>query len=192
MLVTNIRVMDRWTTTHEALQQAALTLFQERGFDATSTAEVAKRAGVSEMTLFRHFPTKAALLLHDPFDATLAEAVRSRPAEEPAMQALTEAVRISWRQLPATAEAHLRLRLRILAAARNIDSAIAANNQKTIAALTEALIDRGVTAAKVAATALMSGLTVALLEWSQTEQGTLDDALTTALNTLGGKDHVTY
>ncbi|HNP15627.1 MAG TPA: helix-turn-helix domain-containing protein, partial [Terrimesophilobacter sp.] len=59
--------MSRWDRTHDALLQAALELFEEHGFDATGTVQIARRAGVSEMTLFRHFPSKEALLLADPF-----------------------------------------------------------------------------------------------------------------------------
>jgi AcrR family transcriptional regulator len=41
---------------------AALTCFAERGFDRTTTAQVARAAGVGSGTLFHYFPTKAQLL----------------------------------------------------------------------------------------------------------------------------------
>ena len=44
------------------LQQAAVELFCERGYDQTTTAEIAARAGVSERTFFRHFPDKREVL----------------------------------------------------------------------------------------------------------------------------------
>jgi AcrR family transcriptional regulator len=47
------------------LQAAALTLFQEKGFDQTTTADIADRAGVTERTLFRHFPDKKEVLFDD-------------------------------------------------------------------------------------------------------------------------------
>ena len=47
----------------ERIEQAALALFAERGFDGATTSEIAKRAGVAEGTIFRHFKTKKALLL---------------------------------------------------------------------------------------------------------------------------------
>ncbi|MEW5855394.1 MAG: helix-turn-helix domain-containing protein [Myxococcota bacterium] len=50
-------------TRRQRIEEAALELFAERGFAATSTSEIAKRAGVAEGTIFRHFPTKKALLL---------------------------------------------------------------------------------------------------------------------------------
>jgi AcrR family transcriptional regulator len=44
------------------LQEAALALFAERGFDQTTTAEIAARAGLTERTFFRHFTDKREVL----------------------------------------------------------------------------------------------------------------------------------
>lgn len=44
------------------LQQVALQLFGERGYDQTTAAEIAARAGVTERTFFRHFPDKREVL----------------------------------------------------------------------------------------------------------------------------------
>lgn len=44
------------------LQRAALELFRERGYDHTTAAEIAARAGVAERTFFRHFPDKREVL----------------------------------------------------------------------------------------------------------------------------------
>jgi AcrR family transcriptional regulator len=44
------------------LQGAALELFGERGYDRTTAAEIAARAGVTERTFFRHFPDKREVL----------------------------------------------------------------------------------------------------------------------------------
>ncbi len=44
------------------LQQAALELFRERGYDRTTAAEIAARAGVTERTFFRHFADKREVL----------------------------------------------------------------------------------------------------------------------------------
>lgn len=180
--------MDRWARTHEALRQAALELFTERGYDATGTAQIAQRAGVSEMTLFRHFPSKEALLLDDPFDPPMAEAVRVRPAPEPPMRALAEGIRQTWAEIDAESIAALRLRLRMVVAASSLRGAVERNSEVTITALIGALADRGVapSAARVAATAVISGLSVALLDWAQSEHADLSDALDRALDVLGG------
>lgn len=44
------------------LQQAALELFSERGYDQTTASEIAARAGVTERTFFRHFADKREVL----------------------------------------------------------------------------------------------------------------------------------
>ncbi len=44
------------------LQRAALELFTEHGYDRTTSAEIAARAGVTERTFFRHFPDKREVL----------------------------------------------------------------------------------------------------------------------------------
>ena len=44
------------------LKQAAVTLFYEQGWIATSIAEICRLAKVSRVTFYKHFPTKEALL----------------------------------------------------------------------------------------------------------------------------------
>jgi AcrR family transcriptional regulator len=51
--------------TREALRRAGLSRFARRGYDATTVAEIAADAGVTERTFYRHFPSKEALLFHD-------------------------------------------------------------------------------------------------------------------------------
>jgi len=65
------------------LQLAALELFRERGYEATTTAEIAARAGVTERTFFRHFPDKREVLFdgEDEFRAALNDAVLAAPQE---------------------------------------------------------------------------------------------------------------
>lgn len=46
----------------QRLQQAALELYAERGYDATTTADIAERAGVNDRTFFRHFADKREVL----------------------------------------------------------------------------------------------------------------------------------
>ena len=46
---------------HASLIAAAASLFARKGFNGTTTKEIAKAAGVSEALVFKHFPTKRAL-----------------------------------------------------------------------------------------------------------------------------------
>ena len=68
--------------TRQAIADAALTLFGERGFDAVPVAAVARAAGVSEATVFNYFPTKESLVFSglEEFETALVEAIGGRPA----------------------------------------------------------------------------------------------------------------
>jgi len=50
------------TEKEKAIMEAASVLIGERGIDGATTAEIAKRAGVTERTLFRYFPSKNDLV----------------------------------------------------------------------------------------------------------------------------------
>jgi AcrR family transcriptional regulator len=56
------RVDRRRTDTRRRIQQAALELFGERGYDATSLREIAERLGVTKAALYFHFRTKEQIL----------------------------------------------------------------------------------------------------------------------------------
>ncbi|MFI5911478.1 TetR/AcrR family transcriptional regulator [Dactylosporangium sp. NPDC051541] len=66
--------------TRARIADAAASLFAERGFDAVTVAEVARAAGVSSVTVFKHFPRKEDLYLDRTADAVefLHAAVRDR------------------------------------------------------------------------------------------------------------------
>lgn len=72
--------MGRWEPDAKGrMVAAALDLFAERGFEATTAADIADRAGVTERTFFRHFADKrevlfdgSATLEHTTYDAILA------------------------------------------------------------------------------------------------------------------------
>jgi AcrR family transcriptional regulator len=67
---------------HRRLQQAALELFSERGYDQTTAAEIAARAGVTERTYFRHFPDKRDILFGEEqrLQSLLTETIEGAPA----------------------------------------------------------------------------------------------------------------
>ena len=54
---------DSLTEKQKKILVAATEMFAEKGFAATSTNEIAKKAGVAEGTIFRHYKTKKDLLL---------------------------------------------------------------------------------------------------------------------------------
>src|ERR1700744_6762473 len=84
----------RRRSTHEALRQAALKSFARQGFVNVTVTELAREAGVTERTFFRHFPTKEAVLFQD-YESQLewlAEALSRRPSSESLFDAVLASV----------------------------------------------------------------------------------------------------
>lgn len=67
--------------TRLAIQQHALRLFREHGYNQTTVEQIAEAAEVSPSTFFRYFPTKEDVVLFDPLDPILVESFRRQPAE---------------------------------------------------------------------------------------------------------------
>ena len=63
------------------LRRTALELFHERGYDRTTAAGIAARAGVTERTFFRHFPDKREVLFDG--EAMLRAALTASIADAP-------------------------------------------------------------------------------------------------------------
>jgi AcrR family transcriptional regulator len=77
------------------LQRSALDLFSERGYDRTTAAEIAARAGVTERTFFRYFPDKREVLFQGEavLRAALLAAIADAPQELGSLDALFLAFR---------------------------------------------------------------------------------------------------
>jgi AcrR family transcriptional regulator len=105
--------------TRQAILEAAFRLFEERGFETVTVAEVAQAADVSEGTVFNYFPTKEDLFYGqmEDFEATLLEAVRDRPAGQPVSKAFARALLERSSRLASEDRAEL-----IAKAARTIDA----------------------------------------------------------------------
>lgn len=180
--------MTKRERTRAALLRAAFELFAERGYDATTTKAIADRAGVTEMTLFRHFPGKASLVVDDPYDPLIADAVRARPADERAIVAAARAVLDAWSAVEPPAVEAVRERLRLVAETPSLLPALAAGSRETEQAIGQALVDRGDDRATsgIVAASVVAGLNAALLQWSRESDGDLGEAIATAVHALAG------
>lgn len=78
--------------TRQSIADAAMRLFLQRGFDAVTVAEIAEAADVAVSTLFKHFPTKEALVFSrdDAIASGLVRAVTDRPAGTPVLHAIRD------------------------------------------------------------------------------------------------------
>jgi AcrR family transcriptional regulator len=100
--------------TFASIQQHALRLFREQGYAQTTIEQIAAEAEVSASTVFRYFPTKEALVLHDMYDPLLIAAFEAQPPEVRPIQALRRAVRTVFADLPADEAALQRERMALV------------------------------------------------------------------------------
>lgn len=182
--------MGRWEPNARGrLEQAALELYVERGYEQTTVAEITARAGLTERTFFRHFADKREVLFAG--SNALAElcvsAVASAPdAAEPidaVMAALDAAARVFQergdlvRQRQRVIDANAELRERELIKLASLSAALA-----------DALGQRGVDelAARLTAEAGMAVLKVAFERWIEGAGGRpLAQLLGECLDVLG-------
>lgn len=76
-------------------QDAALDLFESRGFDGTTMEDVARASGVGPATLYRNFGTKERLVLWDDYDPALLAALEAELLRSPPLRAVQTALRRS-------------------------------------------------------------------------------------------------
>ncbi len=87
--------------TRAAIQDAALTLFQQQSYDETTVEQIAELAEVSPSTFFRYFPTKEDTVLHDRYDPILIAQFLAQPAELSPIAALRATLGSVLGSLPA-------------------------------------------------------------------------------------------
>jgi AcrR family transcriptional regulator len=87
--------MGRWEPGADTrLVSAAAELFLERGYEATTVADIAARAGVTERTFFRYFADKREVLFGNPeaYNTVFTDAIAAAPADAAALDAVAAAL----------------------------------------------------------------------------------------------------
>ena len=74
------------------IQQAALDLFDERGFENVTIEEIAEAAEVSPSSVYRYLGTKEGIVFYDEFDFRLIDAVEAELASHPPVEAVRRAL----------------------------------------------------------------------------------------------------
>lgn len=180
--------MGRWEPNARGrLEQAALDLFGERGFDATTVKEIAERAGLTERTFFRHFADKREVLFgSSPLQESLVTALDAGPDTAPPIDAIAAALRVTAellqerrelaRRRQAIIDAHTELQERELIKLASLSSALA-----------DALRRRGVAepAASLAAEAGIAVFKIAFVRWvNESNRQDLPELVQDALDEL--------
>lgn len=185
------RAMSRWEPDARGrLISAAVELYAEQGFEHTTVAEIAERAGLTERTFFRHFADKREILFYgqDAFQDLFVSAVTGAPADATPLEAVEVALnaaavhfepRRPWsQQRGGVIAANPGLQERELIKLAHLSSAVAA-----------ALQERGVAepTASLAAQAGIAVFQVAFTQWIDTDNALeLAQLITQGLRALKG------
>jgi AcrR family transcriptional regulator len=156
--------------TRRAIQEAALRLFLDKGYEATTVQEIANAAGVSHMTFFRYFPTKEDVVLADEYDPMLAEHIAARPAGEPALASLQHAVREGLSRIYAGDRATVLARSKLVLANPPLRARLWVYQAATERLISQALaerngVDPGELRLRVLAAAGLAAMNTAILVW---------------------------
>jgi AcrR family transcriptional regulator len=196
--------MGRWQPDARGrLEKAAMELYVERGFDETTVAEIAKRAGLTERTFFRHFADKrevlfaGAAMLQDLF----VRAATDAPADVPPVDAAMEGV-VAGGAVIQERRAFARQRYEIIAANAELQERELIKLASLSAALAGALRRRGVPdhAASLAAEVAIAVFKIAFERWvidpvqldlPQLMRGSLDELRTVTADSETGRPAAT-
>ncbi len=139
--------MARWQPgATERLVVAAVDLFTEQGYDATTVAQIAERAGVTKSTFFRHFSDKRELLVagQETLGTLLADGIAEAPASAGPLEAVAAGLeRASSAMGPTNRELGPRLKAAV-AASTELQERDSLKTVGLAAAMTTALIARGI------------------------------------------------
>ncbi len=131
--------MGRWEPDAQGrLQEAALALYAERGFDQTTVAEIAERAGLTERTFFRYFADKREVLFGG--QRPLLDQVTKTVADAPDSDSPLEAVSAALQETAGFFDGR-RERSRLRQAVIDANSALQERELIKLAALAGALAD---------------------------------------------------
>jgi AcrR family transcriptional regulator len=148
--------MSRWLPNAAGrLQQAALELYAERGYEQTTVAEIAERAGLTERTFFRHFADKREVLFRGSgeLQKLIVDAVDAAPASASPMAAIAVGLEAAGTIFDASRRAYSLQRQSVIDANPELRERELVKFASLAAALADALRRRGVQAPATALTA---------------------------------------
>ena len=164
----------------QRLQQAALELYGDRGYDQTTSAEIAAKAGLTERTFFRHFPDKREVLFDGEaaLNAILTQAAREAPSSLGPWATLFRAFQAA-EPLLIKNRPFSEPRRRIIASSPALQERELAKAMSLTAKLTSVLCERGVPdrLASLTAQVGMAAFSNAFMAWLDSDLSSLDHHL---------------
>jgi AcrR family transcriptional regulator len=182
--------MGRWEPNARGrLEQAALQLYVERGFEQTTVAEIAKRAGLTERTFFRHFADKREVLFWGAraLQELLVSNVDAAPASLPPIEAIAAALCAAAEGIFEERRDFARQRQAIIDANAELQERELIKLASLASALAEALRRRGVgdPASSLAAESGIAVFKIAFADWIRgPEERTLSESIRASVDEL--------
>lgn len=181
--------MPRWKPdARERFVSAALHLFSEHGYDETTVAQIADRAGLTRSTFFRHFSDKREVLAagQETLSALFAEGIMSAPADATPLEAVAAGLATAAAAMtPFNRELGPQLEA-VIATSTELQERAVLKKVGMAAAMAEALRTRGISDA-VAETAAELGVLAfkeAFAAWTGGEGDELEPLTAAALDRL--------
>jgi AcrR family transcriptional regulator len=181
--------MARWKPgARERLVVAAVDLFIEQGYDATTVAQIAERAGVTRSTFFRYFPDKRDVLMagQQTLSRLLAEGIAAAADDASPLEAVAAGLeRVSTAMGPMNRELGPRMKAAV-AASSELQEREALKSVGLAAAMATALTARGVpdTTAQLAAELGVLAFKRGYARWSEADRDAHDDLAHYTLSAL--------
>src|ERR1700753_150763 len=138
--------MSRWAPdARQRLETAALDLFTENGYEETTVAQIADRAGLNRATFFRHFADKREVLFggEDILAGLFADGIRAAPAEATLTECLQAAFAAADVAMTPRQRAKAAQRLRVVAATSELQERGLLKHARIASSISAALRARG-------------------------------------------------
>jgi len=151
-----------------------MVLYAERGYEETTVAEIAERAGLTKRTFFRHFADKREVLFggSEVLEQEMTAAIEAAPADAPPVALIGAALDAAGARFEGTRE-FAALRHAIVTSSPELQERELIKASSLAAAMTKALSARGLddTAATLAAWIAMSVMHVSYERWAPAPDG---------------------
>jgi AcrR family transcriptional regulator len=176
--------------TRWSIQEHALRLFQEQGYEQTTVDQIAAAAEISPSTFFRYFKTKEDVVIEDEYDPLLLKLLAEQPPGRSPLAALREVMRTALGAMPEEelAKVYQRTRLQMSVPAlrmRMLDGFTANLDLLSGALAKQAGRDPDDYDVRVFAGAITGAMLVAIYTWTQGGgKGNLGELLDRALGEL--------
>jgi AcrR family transcriptional regulator len=163
-------IVSRWAPdARERLESAALDLFVENGYEQTTVAQIADRAGLNRATFFRHFADKREVLFggEDVLSGLFADGIRAASPHATITECLQAGLASAGVAMTPQQRAKAAQRVRVLAANAEVQERGLLKHARIARSISAALRDRGADdlTARLGAEVGLLAFTVALERW---------------------------